>query len=98
MIKLPYLLFSTVLVLSYLSSCAKAGSNKHVADIVIDGSTGVKPLVEALVAGYLDQSKKNQYKNKIAEFGITIGSGLNPKHRIQELLYPSHLKILAFSG
>ncbi|MDT0595119.1 substrate-binding domain-containing protein [Glaciecola petra] len=44
--------------------------------LIIDGSTGVKPLVEALVKDF----KKTHPQS------IKIGSGLNPKDRIQALV------------
>ncbi|MFD2166881.1 substrate-binding domain-containing protein [Thalassotalea euphylliae] len=52
-------------------------SGSLASSISIDGSTGVKPLVEALAKEFVKQHPDN---------GITIGEGLNPKKRIDALI------------
>ncbi|TDF39286.1 hypothetical protein EYS14_07110 [Alteromonadaceae bacterium M269] len=56
-----------------LFSCGGYASDK----LVIDGSTGVKPLVQSLVNGY---------KQTQPDIDMEVGSGLNPKSRIQALI------------
>jgi phosphate transport system substrate-binding protein len=52
--------------------------NGYASDkLMIDGSTGVKPLVESLV---------KQYKQTQSSVVINIGTGLNPQRRIQALI------------
>ena len=60
-----------------MTCCVVWGQASANQKLLIDGSTGVKPLIEALIA---------EYQNTAQVPLITIGKGLNPQKRIQALI------------
>ncbi|WP_342768044.1 substrate-binding domain-containing protein [Thalassotalea euphylliae] len=69
-------MYKLALSLLFLAFASFAAHSKNNGAIVIDGSTGVKPLVEALAKHYLERANAPN---------IQIGKGLNPKKRIAAL-------------
>ncbi|WP_448556686.1 substrate-binding domain-containing protein [Thalassotalea montiporae] len=69
-------MYKLALCLFFLAFASFAAHSKNNEALVIDGSTGVKPLVEALV---------QQYIRSANAANIQIGKGLSPKKRIAAL-------------
>ena len=75
MLKLtPYLLFIASLIIS--NKVNAFDTPEASGTLTIDGSTGVKPLVQALA---------HQYQSQTSDLKIKIGAGLSPNRRIKAL-------------
>ncbi|WP_181901447.1 substrate-binding domain-containing protein [Thalassotalea euphylliae] len=69
-------MYKLALSLFFLAVVNFAAHSKNNAALVIDGSTGVKPLIEVLAQHYLESASSPN---------IQIGQGLSPKKRIAAL-------------